>query len=182
MAGKREVRQRAEKKFLYTSIIIFVIGTIILTSVFLHFDLFTYKSVYFEFTDYEIAVNEKIKENTHYVKTDAYGDMLIPRTQVSSGTVSYFQTDNSDTRILAFADSRMNYRLGFDLCQKCGKGWFYEGGGYLHCSVCGRGIKLEELGSETPSSDVCPVPLTEDMFEQRQSVLAVFKTTLEKNK
>ena len=184
MGNKKAAKQRAEKKFLYVSIIVFVVGTLLLTSVFLHFDMFTYKSVFYEYTEQEIVVNEKIKENTHYVKTDGYGDMLIPRSLVSSETVSYFETDDSNVRILAYADNSLNYLLGYDLCQRCvsqGKnGWFYEHGGYLCCSVCGKGIELSELGKRNPSSGVHPVLVTRDMFEIRQNVIAIPKETLDK--
>ncbi len=185
MGKKNAKKQQAvlrEKKFLRISVIIFLIGVIVLTSVFLYFDIFTYKSVFFEYTEAEIAVNEKIKENSYVAEIDAYGDVIIPKTQISFDTVSYFQIGEYDARILAYIDSNFNYLLGYDSCQQCvsqGRtGWFYENNGYLHCSVCGAGIELSELGSENPSSAIYPIPVTKKMREERKNVLVVPKDVI----
>ncbi|MBR3869977.1 MAG: DUF2318 domain-containing protein [Clostridia bacterium] len=171
--NKKTTAQR-EKRFTYLSIIIFVVGVIALTAVFLHFDIFTYKSVFFEYNEYELAVNEKMKENTHIAEVDPYGDVFIPKSLISSQTISYFEAEEYGERILAFNDG-IRYRLAYDRCHKCEDGWFYEYNGYLHCSACGQGIELSELGKENPSSEVYPVPITKDMYEERASVLAVIK-------
>ena len=147
---KTEARRAQAKRFNMVSIALGVLLTAALTAAFIHFDVFTYRSVFYEYSEQEQEINDKIYSNTHEAKIDSYGDLTIAKNAVSSTTVSYFESEEMGVRILAYKDSDGSYRTAFDKCQSCREdsSAFYELDGILYCAECGVGVSVDSLGEK----------------------------------
>lgn len=124
-----------------------------------------------------------IKTNAPAGETTASGDLVFSAQDIGA-QASYFDydADGQIVEVFAVRAGDGTVRLALNTCQVCNGSpyaYFVEQNGYFICQNCGNAFAADSVGKI--SSGCNPVPITKDVYQEKDGVITIPASFLEEN-